>query len=97
MYLKSRNAAKEYDNDIIDKKIQVGSVISIDVEEAKHPKWNVILEITNGGAFAVTWPGAIAWDSDTAPEMQTSGVDIITLITTNGGTAWRGIHTWKEA
>jgi hypothetical protein len=35
-----------YNEDIIDKKIQIGSVVSIDIDGIDHPKWNVILDIT---------------------------------------------------
>lgn len=57
----------------------------------------VILEITNGGAYTITWPGSLVWDGGVAPILQASGVDIITLLTRNAGTTWRGIRGWKEA
>lgn len=39
--------SEKFDNDFIDKKISVGSIISIDVDFVDHPKWNIILDITN--------------------------------------------------
>lgn len=38
--------SQKFDNDFIDEKISVGSIVSIDVGFVDHPKWNVILEIT---------------------------------------------------
>lgn len=46
------------------------------------------LIITNGGAFAITWPASVVWLSGVAPTLKTSGVDIITLVTRDGGTTW---------
>lgn len=37
----------DFDNDIIDQKITIGSVISIDIDGINHPKWNIILDFTN--------------------------------------------------
>lgn len=58
-----------------------------------------MLELTNGDAYTITWDTAIAWDTNgaTAPDLQSSGVDILTFITRDAGTSWRGIHSWKEA
>ncbi len=55
------------------------------------------IEITNGGAFTVTWPGSIAWDAATAPTLQTSGVDIIGFTTNDGGSTYRGFVQWAAA
>lgn len=43
--------------------------------------------ITNGSAFALTWPAAVHWIG-TAPTLQAAGVDLIELWTTDGGTNW---------
>lgn len=55
------------------------------------------IQLTNGGAFTVTWPGAVAWDAGEAPTLQSSGVDILGFVTTNGGTTWRGLTVWQAA
>ena len=47
------------------------------------------LELTNGGTN-VTWPGSISWVGGTAPTLKASGINLITLITRNGGTSWLG-------
>jgi len=38
---------QKFDNDFIDKKISIGSIISIDIDNIDHPKWNIILDITD--------------------------------------------------
>lgn len=50
------------------------------------------LQVTNGGAFAVTWPGNVTWLQGIAPVMKVSGVDIIELLTTDNGTTLYGVH-----
>lgn len=49
----------------------------------------VILEITNGGSQTVNWPASVAWPGGSAPTLTTSGVDVISLYTRDGGTTWR--------
>jgi hypothetical protein len=57
----------------------------------------LVLQLTNGGAFAQTWPLSVSWDGGAAPTLQTSGVDILGFITTNAGTNWRGFRIWRQA
>lgn len=54
--------------------------------------YGLTLEITNGGTN-VTWPGNITWVSGSAPSLKASGINIITLITRNGGSTWLGSST----
>lgn len=49
-----------------------------------------ILEITNGGAFAVTWFANIRWTGGTLPTLSAAGVDIIGFYSRDGGATWRG-------
>jgi hypothetical protein len=48
------------------------------------------LVLTNGGSQTQTWPGSVKWPGGSAPTFTTSGVDILTFFTTDGGTTWRG-------
>lgn len=50
-----------------------------------------VLELTNAGAYAITWPAAVKWPSGTAPTLTAAGVDVLVFITDDGGTNWRGI------
>lgn len=53
------------------------------------------LRITNGGAFAITWPGSIVWPFETANAAPTglaaAGVDIIEIVSYDAGTTWYAI------
>lgn len=46
------------------------------------------LEITNGASQTPTWDSSIDWPGGSAPTL-TSGVDLITGYTRDGGTTWR--------
>lgn len=49
-------------------------------------KWvRVILRITNGGAFALTWPAGINWAGGAAPALSVSGTDQVALLFMNNG------------
>src|SRR6266550_7248358 len=39
----------------------------------------IVLRITNGNAFALTWPASVVWLSGVAPIQKLSGVDIIEI------------------
>src|SRR3990167_1133510 len=49
------------------------------------------LILTNGGSQTVNWPASVTWPGGTAPTLTTSGVDVLTFVTVNSGTAWRGM------
>lgn len=58
------------------------------VPTAKAATFNLLL--TNGGAFAVTWPQNVEWTDDTPPDLTAEGMDVLTFLTPNGGTTWYG-------
>jgi len=49
------------------------------------------LILTNGGSQTVTWPASVDWASGLAPTLTSSGADIITFVTVDGGTIWHGM------
>jgi hypothetical protein len=49
-----------------------------------------VLELTNGGAFAITFPAAVDWPGGTAPTLTAAGVDQLVFTTRDGGTTWFG-------
>ena len=51
----------------------------------------VILQLTNGGSYTITWPTSIKWSDGIAPELTATGTDIIVLTTNNKGTSWYGV------
>ncbi len=49
------------------------------------------LILTNGASNSGTvWPGAVDWASGTEPTLTSSGIDILTFTTVDGGTIWYG-------
>jgi hypothetical protein len=49
------------------------------------------LTLVNGGSQTVNWPGSVDWAGGSAPTLTTSGTDILTFFTINGGTLWHGM------
>ena len=53
--------------------------------------WFATLELTNGGAYSVTWDSAIKWPGGVAPTLTSSGTDVIQFVSSDGGLNIRGI------
>ena len=56
-----------------------------------------ILELTNGGGYTNTWPTAVKWPNGTVPTITTSGTDVFTFITDDGGVIWRGVQSMQDS
>jgi hypothetical protein len=56
-----------------------------------------ILELTNGGSAALTWPASVKWPSGTAPSLTAAGVDVLTFFTDDGGTTYRGVVSMLDS
>lgn len=56
----------------------------------------IITRISNGGAFAITWPGSVRWVAGTPPTLTVAGVDLLAFITDDGGVTWRGLVLGKD-
>lgn len=62
----------------------------------------IVRNASSGTAYTITWPSSIYWNSSSAGSAQTAptlatganGVTVIALLTTDGGTKWRG---WVES
>jgi len=54
----------------------------------------IVCIITNGAAFALTWPASVNWLTGGVPLFQVAGVDAVELLTKDGGTTWyaRPLH-----
>ena len=48
------------------------------------------LNLTNGGSQTVNWPASVDWAGGVAPSLTTAGVDVLSFVTTDGGTTWLG-------
>jgi hypothetical protein len=49
-----------------------------------------VLELTNGGAFTVTYPASVDFPGGTAPTLTAAGVDQLVFTTRDGGTTYFG-------
>ena len=49
-----------------------------------------VLELTNGGAFEITYPASVDFPGGTAPTLTASGVDQLVFTTRDGGTTYFG-------
>jgi len=59
------------------------------VPTGKACVFNLIL--INGGNYTVTWPSSVKWSGGNVPSLTSSGVDVLTFMTANGGTTWYGM------
>jgi hypothetical protein len=57
----------------------------------------IVLRLTNGGSYAMTWPVSVKWASGVAPGLTATGTDILSFITDDGGTTWRGVASIIDA
>ena len=55
------------------------------------------LSLTNGGAFAVTWPASVDWAGASAPSLTASGLDLLVFMTYDGGTIWHGMLASEDS
>jgi hypothetical protein len=49
-----------------------------------------ILELVNGGSFALTWPASVKWPGGSPPAFTASGTDLCVFLTRDGGATWFG-------
>jgi hypothetical protein len=58
--------------------------------------FGVIVELTNGGAYVITWPASVKWQNGAAPALTAAGKDILVLMTSDGGTTWFAAMSMKD-
>lgn len=46
-------------------------------------------QLTNPGAFVITWPASVKWPGGSAPTFTSSGTDVVAMYTIDAGTTWR--------
>jgi hypothetical protein len=58
---------------------------------------NITLFLDGGSNRAITWPSTLSWGNYGAPTLSTevNKIDVITLVTYNGGTKWLGFFSGK--
>lgn len=78
------------------KTITVASTLTVSNVPATGTSVSFILDLTNGGAFAVTWWTGVKWANGTAPTLTGSGRDVLGFFTHDGGTTWTGLVLGKD-
>ena len=57
-----------------------------------------ILELTNGGSQTQNWPTPnTKWPGGIAPNLTSSGVDLLVFVTDDAGTIWRGVASMLDS
>lgn len=70
---------------------------TFDLQAGSLTSFILYLEITNGGAYTITWSDTINWHNNTVPTLLASGKNLLAFITTDGGTSFKGIPVWDES
>jgi len=68
---------------------QAITTLTINNIPASGQAYAAVLKIT-GSSYAITWGSAVKWAAATAPTLSASGVDVIVLLTVDGGTTFYG-------
>ncbi len=55
-----------------------------------------MLNLTNGGAYTVTWWSGVKWSGGVAPTLTASGRDMLSFVSYDGGATWNGILLGKD-
>lgn len=58
---------------------------------------NIILELTNGGNYTISWWSGIKWQQGAAPALTSGGTDILGFYSYDGGTTWRGVLLSRDS
>ncbi len=78
------------------KTISATSTLTVSNVPASGNVGSFILDLTNGGAFAITWWSGMKWAGGTAPTLTASGRDVLAFFTHDGGTTWNGLVLAKD-
>lgn len=68
----------------------VGNISSVQLNNVSAAGSTVTLIINNAGNYDISWPTSILWAQGSPPVLTTSGTDILSLVSINGGTGWYG-------
>lgn len=81
---------------LFSKTITVATTFTVSNIAAAGSSSSFILDLTNGGAFVITWFAGVKWASGTAPTLTASGRDVLGFFTHDGGTTWSGLVMGKD-
>ena len=72
------------------KTITGATTFTFDNPPASGVAYGFTMEVTLNGSNAITWPGTVKWNADTAPTLTDGMTQLFMFVTNNGGTRWRG-------
>ena len=83
------------------KTVTAATILSVVNAPASGAMASFILELTNGGAYAVTWwtgtgGATVKWAGGTAPSLTAAGRDVLGFYTHDGGVTWNGLVLGKD-
>jgi hypothetical protein len=78
------------------KTITAATTLTVSNVPAAGTLISFILDLTNGGAGAITWWSNIKWVAGTAPTLTTAGRDALGFFTHDGGATWTGVVIGKD-
>jgi len=82
---------------VFSKTISTATTLTVSNAAPSGGVTSFILELTNGGAYTVTWWSGIKWAGGTVPTLTAAGTDLLGFYTRDGGTTWRGIMMSKDS
>ena len=78
------------------KTISTGVTLTVSNVPASGTAVSFVLDLTNGGAAAITWWSGVKWAGGIAPILTTSGRDVLGFFTHDAGTTWTGLVLGKD-
>lgn len=78
------------------KTILAGTTFTVSNVPSSGTTASFIIELTDGGSYAITWWANVKWSKGSAPVLTTSGKDVLGFYTHDNGTTWNGLVLAKD-
>ena len=97
--VKTAPAASDLDMGVADffaKTIAANTTFTVSRVPAAGLAASFVLDLTNGGAFVITWWAGVKWAGGSAPNLTAAGRDVLGFYTHDGGATWTGLLLGKD-
>lgn len=81
---------------VFSKTISANTTFSVTNVPAAGNVCSFLLDLTNGGAYSITWWSGVKWAGGVAPSLTSSGRDVLAFFTYDGGTTWTGLLLGRD-
>ena len=78
------------------KTISASTTFTVSNVPASGTAFSLILDLTNGGGYPITWWSGVVWAGGSAPILTPVGRDTLGFFTYDGGTTWTGLVLGKN-